>query len=398
MGEDTVCRRRIGLFYLVPRIIFGVFFMATEAGPTRADIEYMQRALSLAKKAKGMTSPNPMVGAVVVKNGRVIAEGYHKRVGSEHAEAAALTKAGATARGATVYVSLEPCCHTGQTGPCTEKLIQSGVKKVIYAVKDPDLRVNGKGARILKKAGIEVVSGVLKEEALQLNEIYFGNKINKRPYIILKTVQSLDGRIATATGDSKWISSPESLKLAHQLRAEVDAVVVGMGTVRADNPSLTVRRIKGKNPYRVIISGSLKFPKGCHLLDNNTDFKTVIASSEKANDSFRRRRRCSGLIFWNVKTVRDGSLDIKDFIRKANDFGLHSLLIEGGGGLVTSFLKAGLFDKYVVITAPIIIGRGTDAVRDLNNRKLADAIGLKTGTCYASGKDMVFVGYPERKQ
>jgi len=372
--------------------------MATEAGPTRADIEYMQRALSLASKAKGKTSPNPMVGAVVVKNGRVIAEGYHKQVGSDHAEAAALKKAGAAARRAIVYVSLEPCCHTGQTGPCTEKLIQSGVKKVIYAVKDPDPRVNGKGARILKKAGIAVISGVLKEEAVRLNEIYFGNKLNKRPYIILKTVQSLDGRIATATGDSRWISCPESLKLAHELRAEVDAVVVGMGTVRADNPSLTVRRVKGRDPYRVVVSGSLKFPKSCHLLDNNSDFKTVIASSEKAVDSFRRRRRHSGLIFWNVKTVRDGSLDIKDFILKADDFGLRSLLIEGGGELVTSFLKAGLFDKYVVITAPMVIGRGTEAVRDLNKKRLSDAIGLKNGTCYPSGRDMVFIGYPERKK
>ncbi|MFZ5979179.1 MAG: bifunctional diaminohydroxyphosphoribosylaminopyrimidine deaminase/5-amino-6-(5-phosphoribosylamino)uracil reductase RibD [Candidatus Zixiibacteriota bacterium] len=372
--------------------------MGVKADPTGVDIKYMQRALSLASRAKGHTSPNPMVGAVVVKNGRIIAEGYHKRAGGAHAEAAALEKAGSAARGATVYVSLEPCCHTGLTGPCTEKIIDGGVRKVVYAVKDPDSRVNGRGVRILRKAGIEVVGNVLKEDAVRLNEIYFGNKLHKRPYIILKTVQSLDGRIATATGDSQWISSPESLKLAHELRAEVDAVVVGMGTVRADNPSLTVRRVKGKNPYRIIVSGSLKFPSKCNLLDNNSDFKTIVASSEKAIERFRRNTHRSGLIFWNVKTGRDGMLDIKDFVRKAADFGLCSLLIEGGGELVTSFLKAGLFDKYIVITAPVVIGRGADAVRDLHSRKLSDALKLKKGSCYASGCDMVFIGYPERKK
>ena len=372
--------------------------MAKEAGPQRADITYMQRALDLAGRARRKTSPNPMVGAVIVKNGRVIAEGYHRRAGSDHAEVVALKKAGSRVAGATIYVSLEPCCHTGQTGPCTEQIIKAGIKKVFYAVKDPDPRVNGKGERRLKKAGIEVVGGVLKEEAARLNEIYFGNQINKRPFIILKTVQSLDGRIATATGDSQWISGAESLRFAHQLRAEVDAVAVGAATVCADNPALTVRRVKGNNPYRIILSGSLDLPRRCRLLDDNGDYKTIIASTPSAIARFSRKHKSKKPIFWEVKKDRRGRLDLRDFVAKAAAFGLHSLLIEGGATLVTSFLKAGLFDKYVVVTAPIVIGQGIEAVADLEIRKLSKVISFNREEFIKSGRDMIFIGYPERKK
>ncbi|MBN1213715.1 MAG: bifunctional diaminohydroxyphosphoribosylaminopyrimidine deaminase/5-amino-6-(5-phosphoribosylamino)uracil reductase RibD [candidate division Zixibacteria bacterium] len=372
--------------------------MAKKAGPRRADIAYMQRALDLAGCARGKTSPNPMVGAVIVKNGRMVAEGYHRRAGTDHAEVVALKKAGSLAAGAAVYVSLEPCCHTGQTGPCTEQLIKAGIKKVFYAVKDPDPRVNGKGERQLKKAGIEVTGGVLKDEAVRLNEIYFCNHLNKRPFIILKTVQSLDGRIATVNGDSQWISGSESLRFAHQLRAEVDAVVVGAGTVRSDNPSLTVRRVKGNNPYRIILSDSLDLPRRCRLLDDNGDYKTVIASTPGAIARFSRKHKTHKPIFWEVKKDRRGRLELYDFISKAAAFGLHSLLIEGGAALVTSFLKTGLFDKYVVITAPVVIGRGIDAVGDLDIQKLSRAISFNHEETFKSGRDMIFIGYPERKK
>jgi diaminohydroxyphosphoribosylaminopyrimidine deaminase/5-amino-6-(5-phosphoribosylamino)uracil reductase len=386
------------VYLLLPRNTLWGFFMAKKASPQRADIEYMQRALALAERARGKTSPNPMVGAVIVKNGRIIAEGYHHRAGTDHAEVLALKKAGTKAAGASIYVSLEPCCHTGHTGPCTEQLIKAGVNKVVYAVKDPDPRVNGKGERRLKKAGIEVVGGVLSQEAIRLNEIYFGNHRNHRPFIILKSVQSLDGRIATASGDSKWLSGTESLRFAHQLRAEVDAVAVGAGTVRADNPSLTVRHVRGNNPYRIVLSDSLNLPKRFRLVDDNRDYKTIIASTKSAITRFTRQRKNVKPIFWDVKKDRRGRLDLYDFIDRATAFGLRSLLIEGGAALVTSFLKAGLFDKYIIVTAPVVLGRGIEAVADLKIKKLSDAIKFSHREIIASGRDTIFIGYPERKK
>ncbi|MEW5796602.1 MAG: bifunctional diaminohydroxyphosphoribosylaminopyrimidine deaminase/5-amino-6-(5-phosphoribosylamino)uracil reductase RibD, partial [Candidatus Zixiibacteriota bacterium] len=241
----------------------------------------MQRALDLAAKARGWTSPNPMVGAVIVKNGRIVAEGYHHRAGLDHAEVVALKKAGTRAKGATVYVTLEPCAHVGCTGPCANALIRAGVARVIYSSVDPNPLVSGKGHKKLRKAGIAVERGLLRREAEKLNEAYFAFHRNGRPFVTLKMAQTIDGRIATATGDSQWISSPASLKLAHRLRAENDAVMVGMGTVRADNPALTVRLVKGKNPYRLIVGGRDPVPKSRRIFASNEDLRTVLAAPAK---------------------------------------------------------------------------------------------------------------------
>ncbi len=364
-----------------------------------ADASYMRRALNLAEKGRGWTSPNPMVGAVIVKGRKVVGEGYHRRVGEDHAERVAIKKAGVKAKGATLYVNLEPCCHTGRTGPCTEAIIEAGISKVVFSVRDPDPRVNGKGARILRKAGVTVESGLMRKQALQLNESYFAYYKNKRPFVILKTAQTLDGRIASVTGDSRWISGSQSLKLVHQLRTEVDAVVVGMGTVRKDNPALTVRLVKGKNPYRIILSQSLKFPRQCRLLDHNSDHKTIVATTPRALQQFSRtsKGRRQGLIYWNVRTNRDDLLDLHDFVTKAGEFGLRSLLVEGGGGVATSFLKAGLVDKYVIVMAPLILGSGVSAVGEIHTRKLADAISFDRYWFQRSGTDNVFVGYPRKR-
>ncbi len=213
----------------------------------------MKMALALAWKGQGKTSPNPMVGAVVVKSGEVVGRGYHHKAGQAHAEVLALRNAAERARGATLYVNLEPCCHFGRTRPCTDAIIEAGIKRVVYSIKDPNPVVNGCGARKLRAAGMEVTSGVGEKEATHLNEIYLKFISTGCPFVILKTAQSLDGRIATITGDSKWISGPEALKFAHRLRAECDAVAIGAGTVKADNPQLTVRLVKGRNPYRIII-------------------------------------------------------------------------------------------------------------------------------------------------
>jgi len=338
-----------------------------------------------------------MVGAVIVKNGNVVSEAYHRCVGQDHAERAAIKKAGPKAQGATLFVNLEPCCHIGRTGPCTEAIIKAGIGRVVFCVRDPDPRVNGKGARLLRKAGVTVESGLLKRQGVLLNESYFGYHKNKRPFVILKMAQTLDGRIATVTGDSKWISGPQSLKLAHRLRAEVDAVVVGMGTIRKDNPTLTVRLVKGKNPYRVVLSRSLNFPRQCRLLDNNGDCKTIIATNPEATERFSRTKRSRpGLIYWSLQTGSDGLLDLHDFITKAREFGFHSLLVEGGGTLATSFLKAGLVDKYIIVMAPLVLGSGVSAVGDIRARELADAISFDSFSFQRSGADNIFTGYPKR--
>jgi diaminohydroxyphosphoribosylaminopyrimidine deaminase/5-amino-6-(5-phosphoribosylamino)uracil reductase len=374
-----------------PKIISGFFMTET------ADTAYMLRALNLAEKGKGKTSPNPMVGAVIVKSGEIVGEAYHRCVGKDHAERAAIKKAGSQTKGATLFVNLEPCCHVGRTGPCTEAIIKAGIGKVVFSVRDPDPRVNGKGARILKKAGVTVRSGLLKKQALQLNESYFCYHKNKRPFVTLKMAQTLDGRIATIAGESKWLSGPQSLKLAHRLRAEVDAVVVGMGTVRKDNPALTVRLVKGKNPYRVVLSQSLNFPHRCKLLDNNNDYKTIIATNGEAIERFSRTKRGRhNLIYWSLRTDSDGLLDLHDFITKAGEFGFHSLLVEGGSSLATSFLKAGLVDKYMIVMAPLVLGSGVSAVSDLHVRRLDDAVSFDRYSFQASGTDKVFVGYPKR--
>jgi len=359
--------------------------------------KYMRRALALAEKGRGQTSPNPMVGAVIVKRGKIVSEGYHRCVGGDHAERVAIKKAGLKAKGATLYVSLEPCCHIGRTGPCTDAIIQAGIRKVVFSVRDPNPRVNGKGARILRSAGVTVETGLLKKEARLLNENYFGYHKNKRPFVILKTAQTLDGRIATVTGDSKWISGHESLKMVHQLRAEVDAVVIGMGTVRKDNPALTVRLVKGKNPYRIVMSQSLNFPRQCRLLDNNGDRKTIIATTPEAVERFSRTKRGSkGLIYWNLRIDSNGLLDPHDFITKATEFGFQSLLIEGGSSIATSFLKAGLVDKYIVVIAPLVLGSGVSAIGEMHTRNINDAVSFDCYSFQRSGTDNVFVGYPKR--
>lgn len=349
--------------------------------------------MRLAEKGRLTTSPNPMVGAVIVKNGRTVGEGYHRAPGLPHAEKNAIRKAAGRTKGATMYVNLEPCSHTGRTGPCCEAIIEAGLKKVVYALKDPDPRVNGRGLNRLRRAGVKVESGPLKKEARLQNDKYFGYHRNGRPFIILKMAQTLDGRIAAADGSSRWISSPPSRRLAHRLRAEVDAVMVGMGTVRADNPSLTVRNVRGSDPYRIVVSGSLSFPRNCRLLSHNTDYKTIVATTGKAVEKFARTTRGRNLIYWQLKANRRRELDLDDLLLKAADFGIRSILIEGGSGLAGSFLKAGLVDKLCMITAPMILGSGLSSIGDLGGLSMKTALKFTDGFFELCGSDVVFIGY-----
>ena len=362
------------------------------------DNKFMQRALQLAERGKYKTSPNPMVGAVLVKNGQIVGEGYHRRAGTDHAEIVALKQAKDKAAGSTLYVTLEPCCHSGRTGPCTDAIIRAGIKQVVVAVKDPDKRVNGKGIKILRKAGIAVTVGVLQKEAVQLNELYFGYYKLGRPFVVLKIAQTLDGRIATSTGDSKWITSAIARKEAHALRAQVDGIVVGMETVREDNPALTVRNVAGINPYRIVLTRSLRFPSKCQLLDNNNDYKTIVATTAVAAEKFAKTKRGHNLIYWRLREKRNSMLHVNDLVHVADSFGLRSLLVEGGSMVATDFLQAGLVDKIVVFIAPLILGEGKSAVGNLKKRKIEQALALKHVTYSPKGTDCMFVGYPDWKK
>ncbi|MBI5267402.1 MAG: bifunctional diaminohydroxyphosphoribosylaminopyrimidine deaminase/5-amino-6-(5-phosphoribosylamino)uracil reductase RibD [candidate division Zixibacteria bacterium] len=354
----------------------------------------MKRALDLASLGRGKTSPNPMVGAVVVKSGRIVGEGHHRQAGGDHAEIVALKKAGAQSRGGTLYVTLEPCCHIGRTGPCCDAIVEAGIKRVVYAVKDPDTRVNGKGARRLSKAGIQVIGGVLTESAERLNEYYLSSVRLGRPFVILKLAQSLDGRIATKSGDSHWISGEESRSTVHVLRSEVDAVMIGAETARADNPKLTVRMVRGRNPYRIIVAGKRKLPQTLKLLSQDGDRKTILVQKGKTSSI----TLTSGApIIWSVPADRSGQADLRAILDQAQRAGIRSIMVEGGAALATSFLRAKLVDKMIVFTAPMVIGDGISAINQLEIGRVKNAITFHKYSISASGRDWVFVGYPKWK-
>ncbi len=351
----------------------------------------IKKAIRLARKGEGYTAPNPMVGAVVFNRGGIIATGYHKKVGELHAEAVALRKAGERARGASIAVNLEPCCHEGRTPPCTQAIIKAGIKEVIFSINDPYLRVCGRGGRLLKDNNIKVIKGVCREEAERLNEVYLHYTTTGRPFIILKMAQSLDGRIAAATGHSHWISGEKALNFAHKLRARYDAVAIGAGTARTDNPQLTVRRVKGPNPIRIIITSSANLPHKLKLFTENSDYNTVVATS-RANIS---KGVYKSVITWPVRKMR-GRLDLNDFINMIGESGVTSLMIEGGSQLATSLLKQRLVDKIYLITAPIIIGDGIDSVGDLGVKQITKAIRFSDSGLEKIGTDTLFWGYPEK--
>jgi len=360
---------------------------------TAADADFMRLALRLAEKGHGKTSPNPLVGSVIVQAGNIVGTGYHRALGAPHAEVVAIRKAGKKASGATLYVNLEPCCHTGRTGPCTESIIGAGISRVVLSLKDPNPLVNGKGIAAMRRAGISVQSGCLRKEAEWLNDSYLGYHARGRPYVILKLAQSFDGKIATSSGDSRWISSPASRKYIHHLRAGVDAVVVGGSTVRRDDPALTVRHVRGRNPYRIIITESLDIPRKSRLLASNEDARTIIASCKSSIRRFTQSRTGRSLIYWTVKRKATGLLDLSDFVARANDFGIRSLLVEGGGRLATAFMRAGLVDKFVSVTAPIIVGDGIDSFGDLGVSKIGEAMRFNTTREWKSGPDRIVIGY-----
>ncbi len=351
----------------------------------------IKKAMRLARKGEGGTSPNPIVGAVIYNHDGVIATGYHKKAGEPHAERIALARAGDRARGASLAVNLEPCCHYGRTGPCTDAIIEAGIKEVVYSIEDPFPKVRGRGARILREHGINVIAGVEREAAARLNEVYLHYTTTGRPFVVLKTAQSLDGRIATRTGDSQWISSEKALIFGHRLRARYDAVAVGGGTVRADDPQLTVRRVRGSNPVRIVLTSSGKIPKNAKILNSEDSAHTIVASTRKGLAA----ADWPGVETWTIRKNSTG-LDLSSLLDIAGKKGMTSILFEGGERLATSLLRQGVVDKLYVLIAPMIIGDGIAAVGDLGVRRLVKAIRFAETSHRKLGTDIMFRGYPKR--
>ncbi len=353
----------------------------------RSDEFYMRRALEIAKKGEGHVSPNPMVGAVIVKEGKIVSEGYHRSFGKDHAEIEALKKVNYRAEGTTLYVNLEPCSHYGKTPPCTEAIISSGIKRVVVGMLDPNPAVSGKGVKRLREEGIEVKVGVLEKECVFLNRWFVVNQILKRPYVELKIASTLDGKIATHEGESKWITSKISREEVHRMRAKFDAVLVGIGTVIKDNPRLNVRLVKGRNPKVVILDSTLKIPRDSEVLGGNRE--VIIVTGKKADPEKERILKNTGPRVITVES-RDGLLDLKETIKKLHTIGIHSILVEGGERVFTSFLEEGLVDGITLFIAPKLLG-GKDAKGFFSGkgRPLSKAIQVENLKVKKSGDDLM---------
>lgn len=352
----------------------------------------MQRCIQLAQKAAGKTAPNPLVGSVVVLQGKIVGEGYHPQAGQPHAEVFALRDAGTKAHGATVYVNLEPCNHYGRTPPCSEALISAGVAKVVVGMVDPNPLVAGKGIQKLKDAGIEVVVGVEEAACKELNEAFVQRIQQQKPLGILKYAMTLDGKIATTTGHSAWVSSPASRAIVHQLRSTCDGIIVGGNTVRKDNPQLTSHGM-GHNPLRVVISPSFDLPESCHLWDTRVA-PTVVFTKPDSNPSLQTALK-NKVDIVTLKDLSPATVNQELYSR-----GLSKLLWECGGTLAAKAIADGTIQKIMAFIAPKIIGGQTapSPVGDLGLTLMSDALSLRDISIDAVDKDILIRGYLQSKK
>lgn len=367
---------------------------------TTAHLHFMSLALRLAAKGRGKTSPNPMVGALVVKNGRIVGRGYHHGPGQPHAEILALNQAGSRARGATLYVTLEPCCHLlKRTPPCVPTVIQSGVRQVVVAMADPNPSVKGRGIAVLRRAGITVTTAVAQEEAAQLNHVYLHWAKTGRPYVILKAGMTLDGKVATAKGESRWITGPRARQDAHRLRSHVDAVVVGVGTVLKDNPTLTARlsdrplKLAPRQPLRIVLDSRLRTPPTATVCAKQGQAKTLIVTTSRASQSRRRPFERAGVEVVSL-SLKNRRVSLPALMTMLGKRGITSVLIEGGSTVNAAALRAKLVNHVVLYLAPTLMG-GQDAkavIGDRSPKRLAQALTLRHVTVRRIGKDLVVEG------
>lgn len=364
------------------------------------DIKYMKKALELAKKGTGFTNPNPLVGAVIVKDGKIIGEGYHEVYGGNHAEVNAIKSATEDVKGATMYVTLEPCSHYGKTPPCAKTVAEKGIKEVIIGLKDPNPLVSGKGIKILQDNGIEVITGVLEEEGKRVNEIFLKYITSKLPFCILKTAMTLDGKIAASTGDSKWVTNELSRKYVHELRNRVSGIMVGIGTVLEDDPLLTTRLEdrQGSDSIRIIVDSSAKIPLGSKVLNVKSKAKTIIATTELAQkDKVKALEERGAEVI--IVPLKNHKVDLCCLMKKLGEIKIDSVLLEGGSTLNYSALQEKIIDKVNVFIAPKIIG-GSTAKTPIGGEGIAlmkDAVSLQNIEIHKFGDDVMIEGYLRKK-
>ncbi|AGL02224.1 bifunctional diaminohydroxyphosphoribosylaminopyrimidine deaminase/5-amino-6-(5-phosphoribosylamino)uracil reductase RibD [Desulfoscipio gibsoniae] len=364
------------------------------------DQHYMQMALELAARAMGRTTPNPMVGAVVVKDGHVVGRGYHARAGTPHAEVHALREAGDLAGGAVLYVTLEPCCHHGRTGPCTDAIIKAQIGRVVLAMTDPNPLVAGKGIQKLTEAGVHVDCGVLEEDARRLNEVFIKYITTRLPYVVMKTAMSLDGKIATAKGESQWITGNAAREFVHRLRDRYDAILVGVGTVLADDPSLTTRLPEGggKDPVRIILDSKARTPETARVITQSSEAPTIIVTTPGAPPERVRLLREAGARVLEV-TGGEGGIDLGVLLHELGRREITGVLVEGGARVNGSFITCNLVDKVNWFIAPKLIG-GESApgpVGDPGITALQDALPIKDIKLHRYGEDICVEGYAVKR-
>ncbi len=361
---------------------------------TESDVRFMTLALSLADKAKGTTFPNPAVGAVVVRNGRIVGAGATSPCGGPHAERKALADAGANARGSTLYVTLEPCCHFGRTAPCTDAIIDAGISRVVTAVKDPNPLVNGKGNRLLARAGIEVCTGLLCASATRLNEDFFFWVIRRRPWVSVKLAMTLDGRIADSSGSSRWITSNDSRKFVHDLRRRHASVAVGRTTLERDNPRLTVRHGYSGNPVRIVFSSKASVPANSYFLKDTarTSRRILVVRDGPPRE---KRTGMHGIEMWHTGRGNAGER-LREFLAMAYEENIPSLLVEGGGKLASSFVENGLANRIYLFYAPKILGGGVPGFSFAPPLPLSSCLYIDKTEIAAFGSDVMLTGVPVR--
>ncbi len=360
----------------------------------------MKLALELAKKGIGRVHPNPMVGAVIVKDGKILGQGYHKKCGEGHAEVNAFKDAeekNENVEGAEMYVTLEPCSHFGKTPPCADKIIEKKISKVFIGTLDPNPLVAGRGVKKLKDAGIYVEYGILESECYKLNEVFMKYIVKKEPFVVMKTGMSLDGKIATYSGESKWITEEKSRENVHNLRNELTGIMVGINTVLKDNPQLTCRVNGGRNPIRIIVDSTLKIPIDCKIVNTAKEVETIIAITDKANLDKINSLEDKGVKIIVVPS-KNGKVNLKELMTILGKLKIDSILLEGGGTLNFSALEEGIVDKVKIYIAPKIIG-GKDSKTPIEGKgidNLKDAFKITNLSVSTIGEDILVEGYVEK--
>ncbi len=358
------------------------------------DQRYMERALRLAARGIGRTRPNPVVGCVIVADGKVVGRGFHMRAGEPHAEVFALEDAGEKARGATAYVTLEPCSHTGRTPPCAEALIAAGVKRVVAAMTDPNPKVAGRGMKMLQEAGIETEVGVLEEKARMYNRPFVTWITKGRPMLTLKLAASLDGKTATRSGESQWITGVDSRMRVQSMRDRHDVVMVGIGTVLADNPRLNCRLPGGRDPMRLVVDSNLRIPKSAAILNSSKSAPLIVATLHKSSKKRIRKLTDKGVTVILCEETAEGRVDLSDMMQKLGKMEITSVLSESGGILSDALLNAGVVDRLALFMAPKLIGgqKAPGLLQGLGIKHLAQAREIEDLKVTTVGRDLLLEG------